>query len=213
MLEDARAEPQYGERVPYVVVTGAPGSRLVDRSVAPEELLSNPHWQLDAEYYISKNLVPPLERIFSLVGASVRQWYDEMPRMQRARQAGAPTSLAGRKPTLESYMRSTHCLVCDARFADEGHSLCPACRADAPASLLALQTRLAAEERRLHELLAMCRSCAGLSHLDDVRCDSKDCPVFWTRMRQRTRLAAAKSSAGPAVRALVEGAERGALEW
>jgi DNA polymerase zeta len=29
MLEDPRLEPQYGERVPYVVVTGGPGARLI----------------------------------------------------------------------------------------------------------------------------------------------------------------------------------------
>ncbi|KAJ8132445.1 hypothetical protein O1611_g1179 [Lasiodiplodia mahajangana] len=83
MFEDARAEPQYGERVPYVVISGAPGARLIDRCVAPEELLSNSHLSLDSEYYISKNLIPPLERIFNLVGANVRQWYDEMPKVQR----------------------------------------------------------------------------------------------------------------------------------
>ncbi|KAF7548333.1 hypothetical protein G7Z17_g7120 [Cylindrodendrum hubeiense] len=181
MLADARAEPQYGERVPYVVITGAPGARLIDRCVAPEELLSNPHWQLDAEYYVSKNLIPPLERIFNLVGANVRQWYDEMPKVQRVRHA---TTLGTKKTTLESYMRSTHCLVCRAKFSHEDNPLCPRCRANAPASLLALQTRLSTEERRLEEVLAVCRSCSGLGHMEEVTCDSKDCPVFWTRMRQ-----------------------------
>jgi DNA polymerase zeta len=41
MQEDPRAEPQYGERVPYVVIAGALGSRLVDRCVSPETLLMN----------------------------------------------------------------------------------------------------------------------------------------------------------------------------
>ena len=41
MLHDPRSEPQYGERVPYVVITGAPGARLIDRCVAPESLLRN----------------------------------------------------------------------------------------------------------------------------------------------------------------------------
>ncbi|XP_044721885.1 DNA polymerase family B domain-containing protein [Hirsutella rhossiliensis] len=242
MLEDARAEPQYGERVPYVVITGAPGARLIDRCVAPEELLANPHWQLDAEYYISKNLIPPLERIFNLVGANVRQWYDEMPKVQRIHHAAAGgvggggsgggvgnNGRAGKRPTLESYMRSTHCLVCNAKFvADDNGSdaqallspLCLACRADAPASLLALQTRLAAEQRRLRDLVAVCRTCAGLGPLDPgddggaFPCDSKDCPVFWSRMRQRTKLAGAVASAAPAIRGLVDAADRAAaLDW
>ena len=216
MLEDARAEPQYGERVPYVIITGAPGARLIDRSVAPEELLTNPHWQLDAEYYISKNIIPPLERIFNLVGANVRQWYDEMPKVQRIHQPAH--ELGAKRMTLESYMRSTHCLVCNAKFklAEHGQSqaLCPACRVNTPSSLYALQTRLTAEERSFQDILTICRTCSGLSPLEDVRCDSKDCPVFWTRTKQRTRVSGMRASAGPVIRALAESkADMSALEW
>ncbi|GAB7351860.1 hypothetical protein MBLNU459_g2414t1 [Dothideomycetes sp. NU459] len=74
MLRDPRLEPQYGERVPYVVIAGAPGARLFERCVEPERLLYDDFAELDAEYYISKNLIPPLERIFNLVGANVRAW-------------------------------------------------------------------------------------------------------------------------------------------
>ncbi|TWU74674.1 DNA polymerase zeta [Metarhizium rileyi] len=212
MLQDARAEPQYGERVPYVVITGAPGARLIDRSVAPEDLLANPHWQLDAEYYISKNLIPPLERIFNLVGANVRQWYDEMPKVQRIHRA--PNEPGLKKTTLESYMRSTHCLVCNAKFAEEGQTLCPACRGNTPASLFMLQTRLSAEERSYRDILSICRTCSGLSPLEDVRCDSKDCPVFWTRTKQRTKVTGMTATAGPVIRALAEGnMKRSALDW
>lgn len=212
MLEDARAEPQYGERVPYVVITGAPGARLIDRSVAPEDLLVNPHWQLDAEYYISKNLIPPLERIFNLVGANVRQWYDEMPKVQRIHQTSNEPGF--KKMTLESYMRSTHCLVCNTKFAEEGHTLCPACRANTPGSLFTLQTRVAAEERSFQDVLSICRTCSGLSPLEDVRCDSKDCPVFWTRTKQRTKVVGMRATVGPVIRTLTEASiERAALEW
>lgn len=40
LTEDPRAEAEYGERVPYVITNGE-GSRLVDRAMAPEELLNN----------------------------------------------------------------------------------------------------------------------------------------------------------------------------
>ena len=42
MLEDPNDEPQYGDRIPYVIVRGDPDSRLVDRAAAPEDLLNNP---------------------------------------------------------------------------------------------------------------------------------------------------------------------------
>ncbi|KAF3802273.1 DNA polymerase zeta catalytic subunit, partial [Colletotrichum gloeosporioides] len=151
MLEDARAEPQYGERVPYVVITGAPGARLIDRCVAPEDLLKDSHSQLDAEYYISKNLIPPLERIFNLVGANVRQWYDEMPKVQRIRRVDQTLGGGMAKKTLESYLKSASCISCNAKMQVEG-VLCPKCEQDAPSSLFNLQTRLNHEERKYMEV-------------------------------------------------------------
>ncbi|CAJ2503950.1 Uu.00g113440.m01.CDS01 [Anthostomella pinea] len=204
MLEDARAEPQYGERVPYVVISGAPGARLIDRCVAPEELLSNSHLRLDSEYYISKNLIPPLERIFNLVGANVRQWYDEMPKVQRIHRVGPTYENIFAKKTLESYMKAAACLVCHTKTKNEG-SICTRCRANAPASLLKLQTQINGEERKLLDVTKICQSCAGLAPLDSVPCDSKDCPVFYTRMKQAARYRAEKNVVEPAVKQILDG--------
>lgn len=217
MLEDARAEPQYGERVPYVVISGAPGARLIDRCVAPEDLLANPHWQLDSEYYISKNIIPPLERIFNLMGANVRQWYDDMPKVQRMHQTAG---MGSRRFTLESYMRSTHCIVCSVKFTADATShcstatsLCPDCHGSTPSSLVALQTRLAAEERKFEDMLSVCRSCIGEAPLDDVRCDSKDCPVFWSRMKQKNKVIGVRTTNEPVIKGLLDNVRKEDLEW
>ncbi|KXH58955.1 DNA polymerase family B [Colletotrichum salicis] len=215
MLEDARAEPQYGERVPYVVITGAPGARLIDRCVAPEDLLNDSHSQLDAEYYISKNLIPPLERIFNLVGANVRQWYDEMPKVQRIRRVDQTLGVAGglgSKKTLESYLKSASCISCNIKMQVEG-VLCGKCQQDAPSSLFNLQTRLKDEERKYMDVVRICRSCSALPAADEVPCDSKDCPVFYSRVKQGARLKTEKSALEPVIRELVAKAGRAALEW
>ena len=220
MLEDARAEPQYGERVPYVVITGAPGARLIDRCVAPEELLENDHSELDSEYYISKNLIPPLERIFNLMGANVRNWYDEMPKVQRIRRVDANLQLQGQskelaisKKTLESYMKSSSCLVCREKLESEG-PICPKCLADKPTSLLSLRTRLNAAERKFLDIQKICQSCSGVSPLDEVKCDSKDCPMFYTRTRQNARLKTERAIVEPVMREL-SGiiVDMGDLDW
>lgn len=213
VLEDARAEPQYGERVPYVVVSGAPGARLIDRCVAPEELLSNSHLSLDSEYYISKNLIPPLERIFNLVGANVRQWYDEMPKIQRIRRVDRSHGNLLAKKTLESYMKAAACLVCGIKTKNDD-SVCTRCRNDVPASVLKLQTQLNKEERKLLDVNTICQSCAGLAPLDDVPCDSKDCPVFYTRMKQTARFRAERGTIQPAIQQLLDGSVGiEALQW
>ncbi|KAF9438287.1 DNA polymerase zeta [Entomortierella beljakovae] len=80
---DPRSEPQHRERVPYVVVYGDPGARLTDQVVEPKELLLNKDLRLNGEYYIRKQIIPSLERIFQLAGADVKSWYEEMPRTLR----------------------------------------------------------------------------------------------------------------------------------
>ncbi|KAK3902219.1 hypothetical protein C8A05DRAFT_15695 [Staphylotrichum tortipilum] len=240
MLEDARAEPQYGERVPYVVVAGAPGARLIDRCVPPEELLASPHATLDAEYYISKNLIPPLERIFNLVGANVRGWYDELPRVQNVLRldAGAlnanpnpifntyaktnttggagdsMTTTTTTKKTLESFLSTTTCTACAVKisrpptFSPSADTLplCGRCASDPPTTLILLQTRLNAERRRYADVVKVCQSCAGFGPLD-VLCESRDCPVFYTRVKQVAKVRGEEGVVGRVKRGL------GGLEW
>ena len=253
ILADPRAEPQYGERVPYVVVAGAPGARLIDRCVAPERLLTDASAELDAEYYITKNLIPPLERIFNLVGANVRQWYDEMPKTQRIRTrilgdasggsgvgGGGNTAIAalyaaGDRPkgvtaapakrTLEAHFSSSLCIVCRAKLPPppkvssvESGSRLPLCLtcANRPSnSLYSLKAKLHKEEIRLRDINAICRSCAGLAFGEDVRCDSRDCPVFYTRVRERTALAGLYTTVSDVIASLeaLQFNDGGKIEW
>ncbi|MCJ1473437.1 DNA polymerase zeta [Lambiella insularis] len=203
MLEDPRAEPQYGERVPYVVITGAPGARLIDRCVAPEVLLLNDQNELDAEYYIAKNLIPPLERIFNLVGANVRQWYDEMPKYQRVRRIEGPIpfedkDLSLSKTTLESYMKSSACLVCR-KTLEEEFPICSECIKYPEASLSKLRSNVNNAETKAVNIEKICRSCSALAWGEDVKCDSKDCPVFYTRTRHISSLSSMRMVTQPAM--------------
>tara|TARA_R110002003_G_scaffold645_9_gene21021 strand:- start:26504 stop:31201 length:4698 start_codon:yes stop_codon:yes gene_type:complete len=219
MLADPRTEPQYGERVPYVVITGAPGARLIDRCVSPETLLQSEHLELDAEYYISKNLIPPLERIFNLVGANVRMWFDEMPKIQRIRNISLPLGprpndaggAANLRKTLESYMKSSACLVCRAKLlpppatATDAYALLPLCQKclKRPArSLLALKDRIWKSEVRVKDVDAVCRSCSNLAWGEEIKCDSRDCPVFYTRIRERSKLSGLREGVGRVIEVL-----------
>lgn len=218
MVEDPRLEPQYGERVPYVVVTGGPGARLIDRCVAPEVLLNDVHSELDAEYYISKNIIPPLERIFNLVGANVRQWYDEMPKYQRIRrvEAGGERGVT-KKTTLESYMKSSTCLVCRGTLSGDKHRpLCGNCFQESSTSLLNMRSRLMRAERNAMQMNKVCQSCAGVgggSGQEEVRCDSKDCPVFYSRTRYKAALASERAVLVPVIETLERAEPNDGLDW
>ena len=83
--------------------------------------------RLDGHYYISRVLIPLLERIFNLVGADVRGWYEEMPR--RIRADGVDPALSSpEKPKgpmtpgrlrIEEHFRNSQCILCRS-FSEEG---------------------------------------------------------------------------------------------
>jgi len=71
---------------------------------------------IDAEYYIRNLLIPPLSRIFNLVGADVENWYDSMPRIKRAGKYDFRPSTNGGSGgggiRIDSHFKSSHCIVC-----------------------------------------------------------------------------------------------------
>jgi DNA polymerase zeta len=42
IMIDPNDEPQYAERIPYVIARGESGTRLADRAIDPLEMLANP---------------------------------------------------------------------------------------------------------------------------------------------------------------------------
>lgn len=204
---DANAAPQYRERVPYVVISGAPGDRLMDRCVSPDVLINNPDMRLDSEYYITKNLIPPLERIFHLVGGNVRLWYDEMPKVLKFHQPiifgtghvsnndGSSTAVGpSRKKSknLRHFLIDTSCRVC---LIQQPHNqqnnlngplvdgVCSKCRRDPFTALYTLTQRHRAREKSLLELTKICQQCSGISPAAAVECESGDCPIYYSRKR------------------------------
>lgn len=128
ILKDPRDEPQYAERVPYIV-SNADGRRLIDRARMPQEMLASRTLNIDAEYYIRNLLIPPLSRIFNLVGADVEGWYETMPRQKRAgkydnkffaasKGKGKASSKAGGGMRIDEHFTSSHCVVCGLESAD-----------------------------------------------------------------------------------------------
>ena len=74
--------------------------------------------RLDAIYYITRVLIPPLERIFNLVGADVRQWYDEMPKtlvpelVSPRKPKAMPPPTEADETNIGGHFMSTQCLSC-----------------------------------------------------------------------------------------------------
>lgn len=76
MKHDPRAVPRNHERVRYVVVAGAPNEALIRCVKSPMEVIRDPGLRLNAIYYITRVIIPPLNRCLNLIGADANLWYD-----------------------------------------------------------------------------------------------------------------------------------------
>lgn len=185
VARDPRSEPQYKERVPYVVIEDVEKPRIRDRSVAPEEFLAAYKLmqpvRLDYDYYITRVLIPPLERIFNLVGADIRGWYRELPRQVVA---DVNTGVL-RAPNIQSKT----CIGCGGHIDNE-QSLCLQCLSREHS--LVASTALASRHRdsNLGRLGSICYNCVGAAYIRgaaihgmEADCVNQACDVYFERIK------------------------------
>ncbi|KAI7899268.1 uncharacterized protein BX663DRAFT_522025 [Cokeromyces recurvatus] len=190
---DPRAEPQYNERVPYVVVYRGPNARLRDKVVRPETLLNDSSLRLDAEYYIRKQVIPPLSRVFNLMGVNILSWYESMPQTKKAEAMALAQIMGGQQRRnlnrIDQYYASLHCIVCS-KLTDQ-QSLCKQCQENPMHTIFTLTTRQKLAQQKLKRLLSACQACSKLPLIHDfdgllnVPCESLDCPIFYQRLKAK----------------------------
>lgn len=191
MKVDPRAEPRYAERIPYVVVHGEPGARLVDMVVDPLEVLAfNSPFRLNDIYYIRKQIIPVLQRVFGLVGADLNQWFLDMPRPSREG-AGKRHALVPNphRKRIDYYYTSRHCVVCGDLVQASSH-LCPKCLENETTVAITLIGRTSKLEKDIQRLTAICRHCGGGDWRIEsgVKCISLACSVFYERRKVQKEL-------------------------
>ncbi|GAA5923255.1 DNA-directed DNA polymerase [Sporobolomyces koalae] len=186
MAKDHRAEPEYGERVPYLLCQAEPGTKQIDRSISPGEFLAEPRLRLDVDHYILRMMVRPLERIFDLIGARVLSWYEEMPKSKRAAKSTKDTA-ATRRVGIDEHFKSDRCIACDAQSSDG--PLCQTCRSHPAEVTFAVASRKAHLESRQRALHQICASCSQTPVIEALACDSLDCPNLYARVRNENELA------------------------
>ncbi|XP_035851664.1 DNA polymerase zeta catalytic subunit isoform X2 [Sander lucioperca] len=196
MAYDRRLEPRVGERVPYVIVYGMPGVPLIQLVRRPMEVLQDPGLRINATYYITKQILPPLARMFQLIGVDVFSWYQELPRIQKASNSSAVGGEeVGRKGTISQYFTTLHCPVCD-ELTQLG--VCSQCRAEPQRVAVTLYQDMRQWESQQDQLVKICRNCSGCAERQ-VSCVSLDCPTLYKLSRVNRQL-----SKAPYLRQLLE---------
>ncbi|ETL80985.1 hypothetical protein L917_18572 [Phytophthora nicotianae] len=180
MGKDPRAEPRYAERVPYVVINGPPGARLMDLVVSPDEYFDKrKRYSINYHYYINKQIIPSLERLFLLTGANIRLWYAALPRSSvKARQHVLDTATSTRPlgrgfRSIDSFYLSKHCRLCGSIGND---TLCQECTANQQRSLLAIHTASTRHEKAVTALKVACTACADRDAF--MNCHNVTCRVW-----------------------------------
>jgi DNA polymerase zeta len=195
MRADPRAEPRYAERIPYVVIHGEPGARLIDMVVDPMELLAiDSPFRLNDLYYINKQIIPALQRVFGLVGANLNQWLIEMPRPVREAFAKRPIYAPNPHRTrIDYYYLSKHCTLCG-ELVQASANLCNQCsQTGIAAAATAVIGRTSKMEREMQHLAAICQHCGGGNW--SVKCTSLACSVFYERRKAQKELQSLSSVA------------------
>ncbi|XP_048520386.1 DNA polymerase zeta catalytic subunit-like [Dendroctonus ponderosae] len=170
---DKRNEPRNGERVPYVIVNGPPGLPLIRLVRSPRDLLNDNSLRPNALYYITKVIIPPLNRCLNLIGADVNTWFHKMPRKNKP---NLPNSSPIVKSTLSQYFISNVCVGCSQQ--SQG-GLCQMCQSQPNITYTILAEKLRKWEENYNNALLICQSCT--SSVDQIVCVSLDCPVLYRR--------------------------------
>ncbi|XP_017786334.1 PREDICTED: DNA polymerase zeta catalytic subunit [Nicrophorus vespilloides] len=172
-LSDNRNIPRSGERVPYVIINGPPGLPLIKLVRSPWDLIEDTNLRPNAIYYITKIIIPPINRCLLLIGADLRTWFNEMPRKQmQSLPVSSPSK--GPKTTISQYFATTSCACCTQQTKD---GVCCKCWQNPQKVAMILQEKLRIWERNYYETKKICQSCCNRS--TDLCCNSLDCPVLY----------------------------------
>lgn len=182
---DAGSAPTLGDRVAYVIVKGAGGSKNYEKSEDPMYVLEN-NVPIDTKYYLDNQLAKPLGRIFEPILGEKRANSLLAGDHTRSISVAAPTLARG---GLMKFAKRTYtCMGCKKPLVAEGEkfaALCSDCRPHRTAELYTRQlSRLSEVEVRFARLWTQCQRCQGSMH-SEVLCSSKDCPIFYMRMKSR----------------------------
>jgi DNA polymerase zeta len=219
MLRDPMAEPPYRWRVPYVIVCGTNTSRLIDLAVSPNEVLKrgSPH-HINSMYYITKCVLPALERVLGLCGIDVKDWFTGLKKRklrvrhlvyENPREASSknPHSYFGRwladpKSSKSLKQKSMDIFTlrgsCECCGEESTKALCQNCLADPLNSLTTLQTQLVEDVKDNRTYEETCAECASFNQssafymsgeiIGPGCCTATDCTVLYRRSRLILRI-------------------------
>lgn len=193
MEKDRRAEPQYKERVPYLVVRKKTGEILRNMSMSPEEFMADEELELDSDYYINKTLIPPLSRLFNITGVNVADWAVNLTRVRK----GLAKMKNSNVRSLGDSIRCCNCKKEQVKHVnDTDANLCESCLKNPQNTAINLLLQKRLREKKYSDIHQICRTCSYRYSKDAgpvgeyiaSKCNSYDCPIYYAKIRNEKYL-------------------------
>ncbi|KAJ4351362.1 DNA-directed DNA polymerase delta [Didymosphaeria variabile] len=179
---DAGSAPALGDRVAYVMIKGAAGARNYEKSEDPLYVLEN-NLPIDVRYYLDNQLAKPLGRIFEPVIGEKKANSLLTGEHTRSISVAAPT-MGG----LMKFAKKTQtCMGCKKPLTsatEKDGAVCENCRPRISELYQKTLSKVSELEVRFARLWTQCQRCQGSLHCE-VICSSRDCPIFYMRMKAR----------------------------
>ncbi|KAF2000901.1 DNA polymerase delta catalytic subunit [Amniculicola lignicola CBS 123094] len=179
---DAGSAPGLGDRVAYVIVKGAAGSKNYEKSEDPIFVLEH-NLPIDTKYYLENQLSKPLGRIFEPILGEKKANQLLTGEHTRSVAVAAPT-MGG----LMKFAKKTQtCMGCKKPLVsatEKDGAVCENCRPRIGELYQKTLSKVSELEVRFSRLWTQCQRCQGSIHCE-VICSSRDCPIFYMRMKAR----------------------------
>ncbi|KAI9695742.1 MAG: DNA-directed DNA polymerase delta [Candelina mexicana] len=179
---DLGSAPTLGDRVAYVIVKGAGGAKNYERSEDPIFVLEN-NIPIDTKYYLDNQLAKPLDRIFEPI-VGVRKSASLLTGEHTRSISVAAPSLGG----LTKFVQKTQtCMGCKKPLvsaAEKEGAVCSNCRPRVGELYQKTLHKVSDLEVSFGRLWTQCQRCQGSLHCQ-VICESRDCPIFYMRMKAK----------------------------
>ena len=168
--------------MPPVNILRLGGSKNYEKSEDPIFVLEN-NMPIDTKYYLDNQLAKPLGRIFEPILGEKKANQLLTGEHTRAISVAAPT-MGG----LMKFAKKTQtCMGCKKPLVgavEASGAVCENCRPRFGELYQKTLTRISDLEVRFGRLWTQCQRCQGSMHCE-VICSSKDCPIFYMRMKAK----------------------------
>jgi len=185
---DPATAPAVGDRVPYVIIKAAKGTKAYEKAEDPIYALRN-NLPIDCQHYLDHHLALPLMRLFEPILKNPK----ELLTGAHTRSISVTTPSVAAGGIMKFAQKRLTCLGCRSPLGAGDKMLCKHCAGRE--GEICSKALLAANdlEAQFSALWTQCQRCQGSLH-QDVLCRSRDCPIFYRRMKVQKELGEAQTT-------------------